>query len=189
MIDTQLHKLLVFIDSHFEAGFEPVVSSYHAWSEELFKQERKVREEIQHYGIRPFYLKGHAEYLLEIKQILEQHPFIQQFDRRAQYAMGQLLLNATDQTKRFEQAELIGHKQLIALINKIQKRGVTDRVLSQLSDSEMCLLRLSLVTGILVSLRSIVNYTYEDLLTQNNDCEIEQNVEKKPLRYGWLFSL
>jgi hypothetical protein len=109
-----------------------------------------------------------VEYLLEIKHLLNQHPFLQEFDRREQYALGHLSLHATDPAKRFEQAELEGQKQYLALMKKIQKRGSIDSGLSQLSKTERYLLRRGLVTGILVSLRARVTYAYEDLLAKND---------------------
>jgi hypothetical protein len=167
MLATCLHELLVFISEHLETAGEPASSNYHAWSEMLFQKKRQVQVEIQHYAIRPFYLKGHREYLLEMKQLLDQQPFLQEFDRWQQYAFGHLSLHATDPTKRFEHAELAEQKQYSALLKKIQKRGLTDASLSQLSKAERYLLKRGLVKGILVGLRATVTYTYEGLLAKN----------------------
>jgi hypothetical protein len=171
MIATSLHELLAFISEHLETDGASVVSHYHAWSEELFEKELKVRVEIQHYGIRPFYLKGHGDYLSEMKQLLDQHPLLQEFDRREQYARGHPSLHATDPTVRFEQAELEGQTQYSAFLKKIQKRGLTDPGLSQLSTAERYLLKRSLATGILVSLRASVTYASEDLLAKHDGQE------------------
>jgi hypothetical protein len=51
MITTSLHEFLAFISEHLETDGESVVSHYHAWLEDLFEKELKVRVEIQHYGI------------------------------------------------------------------------------------------------------------------------------------------
>jgi hypothetical protein len=163
MVDTQLCKLFAVINDYSQADLEPVVSRYHAFVDELIQAERKVREEIQQYGVRPFYLKGRVTYLLELKHLLDTHPFIQHYDRREQYVAGYLLRHATDPTRRFKEAEVVAYQQVLALMKKVQKRGLTDRLLSQLSKSELSLLALSVAAGFLVNLQNTVADSYEDL--------------------------